>query len=113
FLQAADTDAEAALADLLTTQARPVIRSILRRDARPDRPDVEGEVLLHLIERLRRLRHAPGEDGIRDFRGYVAVVTYNVASRQARRRGRESSGAREDDGDPLLLLPDPAPDAAL
>jgi DNA-directed RNA polymerase specialized sigma24 family protein len=113
FLQAADMDAEAALASLLTTQARPVIQAILRRDARTDGPDLEGEVLLHLIERLRRLRHDPGGDGIRDFRGYVAVVTYNVASRQARRRGRERSGAREDDGDLLLLLPDPAPDAAL
>jgi hypothetical protein len=41
------------------------------------------------------------------------VVTYNVVSRQHRRRGRERSGAREDDGDPLLRLPDPAPDAAL
>jgi DNA-directed RNA polymerase specialized sigma24 family protein len=113
FLQASDEKAEAALSDLLTQQARPVVQAILRRDARQDGPDLEGEVLLCLIERLRRLRRDPGEEGIRDFRGYVAVVTYNVASRQARLGRRESSGARKDDGDPLLLLPDPAPDAAL
>ena len=113
FLQAPDGEAEAALADLLTRQARPVIQAILRRDPRPDGPDLEGEVLLGLVERLRRLRRDPGEEGIRDFRGYVAVVTYNVVSRQARLRGRERSGAGEDNGAPLLLLPDPAPDAAL
>lgn len=113
FLQAADAEAEAALADLLITQVRPVLQAILRRDARPDAPDLEGEIFLHLIERLRRLRRDPGEEGIRDFRGYVAVVAYNVVSRQVRRRGRERSGTREDDGDPLLRLPDPAPDAAL
>ncbi|MFL6263485.1 MAG: hypothetical protein ACJ76Y_27650 [Thermoanaerobaculia bacterium] len=113
FLQASDVDAEAALASLLTSQARPVIQAILRRDARLDGADLEGEIFLHLIERLRRLRRDPGEEGIRDFRGYVAVVTYNVVSRQARRWGRERSGTREDDGDPLLLLPDPTPDAAV
>jgi DNA-directed RNA polymerase specialized sigma24 family protein len=111
FLQAADVEAEAALADLLTAEARPVIQAILRRDPRLDGADLEGEIFLCLIERLRRLRRDPGEDGIRDFRGYVAVVTYNVVSRQHRRR--ERSGAREDGGDPLLRLPDPAPDAAL
>ncbi len=111
FLQAADAEAEAALADLLTLEARPVIQAILRRDSRPDGADLEGEIFLCLIERLRRLRRDPGEDGIRDFRGYVAVATYNVVSRQHRRR--ERTGAREDDGDPLLRLPDPAPDAAL
>jgi len=113
YLQAADAEAEAALADLLTTQARPVIQAILRRDARPDGADLEGEVFLSLIERLRRLRRDPDDEGIRDFRSYVAVVAYNVVSRQARRWGRERSGPREDDGDPLLRLPDPAPDAAL
>jgi DNA-directed RNA polymerase specialized sigma24 family protein len=113
FLQVPDAEAEAALADLLTTQARPVIQAILRRDPLLDGADLEGEIFLCLIERLRRLRRDPGEEGIRDFRGYVAVVTYNVVARQSRQRGRERSGAREDDGDPLLRLPDPAPDAAL
>ena len=113
FLQAADGDAEAALANLLTTQARPVVQAILRRDSRPDGADLEAEILLLLLERLRRLRRDPGGEGIRDFRGYVAVVTYNVVSRQSRRRGSERTGVPEKDGDPLLRLADPAPDAAL
>jgi DNA-directed RNA polymerase specialized sigma24 family protein len=110
FLQAPDVDAEAALADLLTGQARPIAQAILRRGSGPDGADLEGEVFLHLIEKLHRLRRDPGEEGIRDFRGYVAVVTYNVASRKVRRRGRERSAVRED---ALLRLPDPAPDVAL
>jgi RNA polymerase sigma factor (sigma-70 family) len=116
FVQASDAESEAALASLLTAQAQPVIQAILqaisRRDA-GDGADLASDVLVHLIERLRRLRLDPAGDGIRDFRGYVAVATYNAVSRQIRRRRQERSRAGEDGDDSLGRLPDPAPDAAL
>jgi DNA-directed RNA polymerase specialized sigma24 family protein len=114
FVQASEAESEAALASLLTAQALPVVQAILgQRQGGPDRADLEGEVLVRLIERLHRLRRGPAEDGIRDFRGYVAVVTYNVAAGQARRRELERGRAPGEDDDPLARLPDPAPDAAL
>jgi len=112
FVQASDAESEAALSSLLTAQAQPVVRAILRRDP-ADGADLESEVLVHLIEKLRRLRLDPAGDGIRDFRGYVAVATYNAVARQTRRRRQERSRVGEDGDDPLGRLPDPAPDAAL
>jgi DNA-directed RNA polymerase specialized sigma24 family protein len=128
FLRASERDAEDTLGSLLTSHARPVIQGILRRrlgrfgagdiggiGGIGDRGDLEGEVVLHLVERLRRLRREPAEEGIRDFRGYVAVATYNALAEQGRRREPERGRRREaeDKGDdPLLRLPDPAPDAA-
>jgi DNA-directed RNA polymerase specialized sigma24 family protein len=125
FLRASERDAEDTLGQLLTRHARPVIQGILRRrlgrfcagvaGIMGDTGDLEGEVVLHLVERLRRLRREPAEEGIRDFRGYVAVATYNALAEQGRRREPEWGRRRdaEDKGDdPLLGLPDPAPDAA-
>jgi DNA-directed RNA polymerase specialized sigma24 family protein len=124
FLRVSEADAEDALGSLITRHARPVIQAILRRrlgrtevgDA-SDRGDVEGEVVLHLLERLRQLRREPqagmSKAGIRDFRGYVAVATYNALAERARRQEPERVRRRAaGDEDPLLALPDPAPDAA-
>ena len=112
YVQASEEESEAALERLLAHQAQPVIQAILRRDSSPEGADLGHEVLIHLIERLRRLRLDPAADGIRDFRGYVAVATYNLVSRQARSRERDRLRVHEDDDDPLARLPDPAPDAA-
>jgi RNA polymerase sigma factor (sigma-70 family) len=112
YFQASEAESEAALVGLLTAQALPVVQAILRRHQRgPESADLEGEVLVRLIERLHRLRRCPAGDGIRDFRGYVAVVTYNVASAHTRRRELEPVRARGEDDDPLSRLADPAPDA--
>lgn len=113
YVQSPEEGAEAALASLLIVHSLPVIQAILRRRSHgsPDRSDLEGEVLVRLIERLRRVRRAPLEEGIRDFLGYVAVVTYNAAT--VRPRQRERSLALSEDDEPLARLADPAPDAAL
>ncbi len=114
YVQCPEEGAEAALASLLTVHALSVIRVILLRRSYDslDRSDLEGEVLVRLIERLRRLRRAPPEEGIRDFLGYVAVVTYNAAAAGYPRQ-RERSLALSEDAEPLARLADPAPDPAL
>src|SRR6201999_3095766 len=57
YVQCPEEGAEAALASLLTVHALPVIQAILLRRSYGglDRSDLEGEVLVRLIERLRRL----------------------------------------------------------
>jgi RNA polymerase sigma factor (sigma-70 family) len=118
FLRAPEGEAQDALGHLITRDARPVIQRILRRqpDLRaPEAGDLESEIVIHLIERLRRMRieiQREGE-GIRDFRGYVAVVTYNALSAHLKRRGPERPrGGDGEEEDRLVHLPDPAPDAA-
>jgi len=114
YVQASEAGAEAALVGLLVTQALPVVQAVLsRRLASADIADLESEVLVLLIERLHRLRRDPAGAGIRDFRGYVAVVTYNVVSGQARQREIDRSRVKGEDADAISRLTDPAPDAAL
>jgi RNA polymerase sigma factor (sigma-70 family) len=114
LLRAPESEAQRVLGDLITLHARPVIQGILRRRSfsGPEGSDLEGEVVLHLIERLRRLRPGGLGEGIRDFRGYVAVMTYNAVSEHLKKRETERLDARQGEDDPLVRLPDPAPDAA-
>ncbi|MCP9494826.1 MAG: hypothetical protein MSG64_10265 [Pyrinomonadaceae bacterium MAG19_C2-C3] len=97
-----EEEATACLESLLTAHAAPIIRRILRRElhlsaARDDHhhqhaEDIYGEVILHLTERLCRLRPDPRGGitgkarrkahkeprGIPDFGGYVAIAAYNA-----------------------------------
>ena len=116
FLRAPEAEAQEALGHLITLHARPVIHRVLRRRpglSGPEAGDLESEIVLLLIERLRRMRlDAPGE-GIRDLQGYVAVVTYNALSAHLKKRRPERPRSWDgEDEDPLGRLPDPAPDAA-
>lgn len=112
FLRAPEAEAQEALGHLLTLHVRPVIRRILQpRLNGSERGDLESEIVLQLIERLRRMR-VQGE-GIRDLRGYVAVATYNAVAAHGKKRGLERPrGWDREDEDPFGRLPDPAPDAA-
>lgn len=115
FLRAPESEAQVVLGELITRYARPVIQRILRGRrgfSGPEDSDLEGEVILHLVERLRRLRLGGLGEGIRDFRGYVAVMTYNAVSEHLKKRGAERSPAWRGEEDPFVRLPDPAPDAA-
>src|SRR6185503_14922752 len=77
-----EAESESLLTTLLVEHAGPVIRKIIRRklDDRfrtQETEDVYGEVVTQLLERLR-LCKTGSEDGIQDFRNYVAVTTYNA-----------------------------------
>jgi DNA-directed RNA polymerase specialized sigma24 family protein len=84
FLNAtSEAESENLLTSLLEEQAGPVIKRIIRRklDDRfrgQEAEDVYCEVVMQLVERLRLCKARPVSDGIRDFRNYVAVTTYNA-----------------------------------
>jgi DNA-directed RNA polymerase specialized sigma24 family protein len=114
FLESPEGEAQERLGSLLTLQARPVLKGILGRGlgfGSPEAVDLEAEVVLHLIERLRRLR-LDAADTIRDFRGYVAVAAYHALAEHWRRRELEPTRRREEEPGPIVRLADPAPDAA-
>lgn len=84
FLNAtSEAESENLLTSLLEEQAGPIIKRILRRklDERlrgSEAEDLYSEVVTQLVERLRLCKACPVSDGIRDFRNYVAVTTYNA-----------------------------------
>jgi hypothetical protein len=97
LLQAANEDeCQRLLAGLLSKHAEPIIRSIIRSrlhapynyssaaDGGQDAQDVHAEILVQVLSRLRDLENSPVEKSIRDFRGYVAVVSYNACNRHLR-----------------------------
>ncbi|HEV8369639.1 MAG TPA: hypothetical protein VGQ39_16905 [Pyrinomonadaceae bacterium] len=71
------------MTSLLEEQAGPVIKGIIRsklndRLRGEEAEDVYCEVVTQLVERLQLCKARPVSDGIRDFRNYVAVTTYNA-----------------------------------
>jgi predicted DNA-binding protein (UPF0251 family) len=92
-----EAEAERLLSALLADHAEPIIRNIVRRklsnshahSAAPrseDIEDIESEVLVQLLVRLKRLRADPNLNAIGDFRGYVAVITYNAYHHHLRQK---------------------------
>ena len=84
-------DSERSLERLLTDHALPVIDSVVRRRCRSWNDfasvgdDVRGEVILHLLRRLRTL-NANDATPINRFDSYVAGVTFRVIDDLVRRR---------------------------
>jgi hypothetical protein len=90
-------ESESLLAELLSGQANPIIRGIIRvklhafgtADTSPqgqDAGDVYSDVIAQLLVRLSALKSSPGGDAILDFRGYVAAATYNACHHYLRRK---------------------------
>lgn len=99
FLQADDeTEAQRLLAQLIAKHVQPVVREIARsklhvaRAASADgssgheAEDLQGEVVLQLLDRLRHLRECPNQAAITNFRGYVAAIAYNSWTQSLRRK---------------------------
>jgi len=84
-------DDERSVEQLITDHALPVIHSVVRRrcrswnDASAVSDDVPGEVIVHLLRRLRTLRREDAEP-INSFDGYVAAVTTRVIDDLLRKR---------------------------
>lgn len=86
-----EAESESLLTTLLVEHAGPVIRKIIRRklDDRfrtQETEDVYGEVVTQLVERLRLCKTGSDNDGIQDFRNYVAVTTYNACHEYLRNK---------------------------
>jgi len=81
--------AQVCLEVLLSEHVEPMVRDITRYNLHrnstfarsyelQDEEDIGSEVVLHLLARLRELRKSRAQSPIENFRGYVAVTTYNV-----------------------------------
>lgn len=90
-----DAETERLLERLLAERAAPLIRAVVRAKLRSpggganesdEAEDLHSEVLTQLLGRLRRLRADPRGAAINDFRGYVAVIVYNVYYAYLRRK---------------------------
>ncbi len=89
-------ESEHFLARLLTEHAEPIVTKIVRCKTRGGRnsfeqaateaEDVSSEVMLQLVQRLRKFRVDYTERPIEDFDAYVAVTTYNACDRHLSRK---------------------------
>ena len=88
---ASEAESESLLTSLLTEHAGPVIRKIIRRklddhSRTQETEDVYCEVVTQLLERLRLCKMSSDQEGIQDFRNYVAVTTYNACHEYLRNK---------------------------
>lgn len=75
---------ERILTALLTEHAQPIVTKIIRyktRGAISDAEEINSEVMLQLVGRLRNLQVGSENNGIENFDSYVAVTTYNACDR--------------------------------
>lgn len=83
---------ETLLSQLISEHASPMIRGIIRYRFQgnpsllPDIEDVHNDIVVSLLDKLRRIRETPGDKSIESFRDYVAVVSYNRCHQYFRQR---------------------------
>gem|GEM_PF-978235 len=84
---------ETALRGLLEREAAPIIQRVLFRKhaAAVEMEDVESAAREQVIRQLDALRSGDREDPIRDFRGYVASVTYSAWAEYLRGKNPQRS----------------------
>jgi DNA-directed RNA polymerase specialized sigma24 family protein len=99
FLEAEDeSEARQALARLISEEVNPLVKQIVSyklracagRENHRSHNDVEdlcSETLVNLLARLSEIRRSRrAQDGIRNFRGYVAVTAYRACYEYLRRK---------------------------
>jgi hypothetical protein len=99
FLNAgAEAEALDILTDVIRVHAEPVIKAIIRHKLRvfldgrgagraaQEAEDVESEVVLHLLTKLREVKADPRARGIGNFRSYVAHTTRHACHEVLRRK---------------------------
>ena len=104
FLRATcEAEQDRLLASLISEQAGPLIRKIIRNRLRLraanqftsydlEIEDVYGEVVVRLLKRLREFKANPNGEAINDFHGYIAVTTLNVCHDYLRKNYRQRRG---------------------
>jgi RNA polymerase sigma factor (sigma-70 family) len=105
----ADEEAESAqqLSILISQTAEPVIQGIIRHKlqrlpigsdpghAMQDLEDVHGEVVVEVLSVLRDLKTSTEIRPIRDFRGYVAAITYRACSDYLRKKRPQRASLKD------------------
>jgi hypothetical protein len=99
FLQAEDAaQAEHLLTQLIVEHVEPLVKNIVgyklhvyfkHNDSRVenrDAEDVYGDAILQLLARLSEIKSNTEDEGIRNFRGYVAVTAYRACNLHLRRK---------------------------
>jgi DNA-directed RNA polymerase specialized sigma24 family protein len=99
FLESTDEKEEASLlVRLITEQADPVIRRILRYKMQfyvnqdktgfqnPDVEEIQSDIHLYLLKRLRHLKEDPYDQPLSNLRGYVATIARNSCDEYLRRK---------------------------
>ncbi len=99
FLKAeAEAEALDILSEVIRVHAEPVIKAIIRHKLRvfldgrgvghaaQEAEDVESDVVLHLLTRLREVKGDAAARAIGNFRSYVAVTTHHACHEVLRRK---------------------------
>ncbi|HWT01119.1 MAG TPA: hypothetical protein VN256_12800 [Pyrinomonadaceae bacterium] len=95
FLNAgAEAEALDILTSLIRGHAEPIIKAIIGHKLRvsadgraaQEAEDVQSEVVLHMLAKLRELKSDPSARGIGNFRSYVAVTTHHACHEFLRRK---------------------------
>jgi hypothetical protein len=93
-----EAERESLLARIISEQARPVIKSIIKAKLRvsfnhsdgshlnQDALEIGGDIESTLLSELQSLKNLSGQKTINNFQGYVAVVTFNACSNYLRRK---------------------------
>lgn len=87
-------EAKLLIEHLVTAHAEPLIKRVIKSKlhlshesgAGQDAEDLQSEVLVQLLIRLRAFRSDPAQQTISNFRGYVAVVTYRACYNHLRQK---------------------------
>lgn len=94
LLRAKSEDAKQHVEQLFTAHAVPVVQQIIKSkfithfepEDRQDVEDLQNDVLVQLLIRLRAFKADPAQQAISNFRGYVAVTTYRACYDHLRRK---------------------------
>ena len=99
LLQATEeAESQRLLAGLVAEQAEPIIKPIIRHKLHvflsraassrqhQEAEDLYGDVLLHLLGRLKDFTAQPETKAIGDFRSYVAVITFHACHKYLSRK---------------------------
>src|SRR4051794_41069384 len=91
FLQeTAEAESNRLLEKLVCEHAQPLIKQIIRSKLRvyprraddhremQDSEDINNEITLQLLKRLREFKANPADEDLSNFLGYVAVIAYNA-----------------------------------